>query len=323
MGGALLFQHRLDRNIERLGNPFSGLTERPVRPSATVPPTSQVEASHGTAPVNLLVVGSDSRISAGEPAEWSFGAQRTDAIMLVHLPGDRQAAHVVSIPRDSWVPIPGHRDAKINAAFSWGGPPLLIATVEQLTGVLVDHFVVTDFESFRAMTDALGGVEIVISDDWHDSRLGPFPAGAHLLSGDEALSFVRTRRGLPGGDFDRVQRHQSWMRAILKSVAQNPSDITRVATFLDTISQSIAADDGLTMGRMRELFFESTSIRPADVTFITAPHSGTGRSHDGQSIVLLDHALFDLLMKAIATDDATEFVRQNSHSLTILGPSAR
>src|SRR5450830_1684829 len=128
--GVLVLQNRLNGNIERIGDPFAGL---PTRPAV---PTPAASATSGSAtPINILMVGSDSRISAGDPAQWAAGAQRTDAIMLVHIPADRKSASLFSIPRDSWVDIPGHGQAKINAAFSWGGPALLIQTVEQLTNV--------------------------------------------------------------------------------------------------------------------------------------------------------------------------------------------
>ncbi len=114
LGTLLWFQRSLGHNIERLGDPFAEVSNRPV--AASQPATSSYEA------MNVLVLGSDSRISAGDPSQWQAGAQRTDAIMLIHIPADRQAAQVISIPRDSWVPIPGHGEAKINAAFSYGGP---------------------------------------------------------------------------------------------------------------------------------------------------------------------------------------------------------
>ena len=116
----------LSKNVETIGDPFQGLDTRPDL-------TGDTEPEGGKSPMNLLLLGSDSRISAGDPSQWKAGAQRTDAIMLVHLPADRQTAQVVSIPRDSWVPIPGHGEAKINAAFSYGGPSLMIQTVEHAT----------------------------------------------------------------------------------------------------------------------------------------------------------------------------------------------
>ena len=305
-GAAWWFQHQLDSNIERLGDPFAEIESSPQ------PEVEETEA------VNLLVLGSDSRISAGDPSQWEAGAQRTDAIMLVHLPANRKSAQVVSIPRDSWVDIPGHGQAKINAAFSYGGPSLMIQTVQDLTGVTIDHFVVTDFESFTAMTDALDGVRIRVPEDIGDGKQVFFKQGVHMMSGEEALAYARQRHGLVNGDFGRVQRQQNWMRAILAKVNNNRNDVGMMSNFFTTVSKSVAADDGFTIDRMRDLYMSARGLSTNDVDFMTAPYSGTGRSDDGQSIVVLDRERFDPLMKAIAKDEAGSYVREHADDLEVL-----
>ncbi|WP_235915397.1 LCP family protein [Puerhibacterium puerhi] len=312
-GAALWFKSQLEGNMEKLGDPFAQIDE------ATRPSVAPEDADA----VNMLVLGSDSRISAGDPTQWKAGAQRTDAIMLVHLAGDRQSAQVISIPRDSWVPIPGHGEAKINAAFSYGGPALMIDTVEQLTGVRIQHFAVTDFESFVNMTDALGGVEITIPEDISDGDKVSFTAGKHVLDGEQALAYARQRHGLANGDFGRVQRQQNWMRAIMAKVNNNRSNITMMSSFLRTVSESVATDDKLTFDEMTSLFMSARDIGTNDVTFLTAPYSGTGRSNDGQSIVVLDRARFDPLMAAIAADDAAQYVADNAENLEVLGATVK
>ena len=209
----LVVRNRLSANIERLGDPFAPLTDRP--PVATATPGTGMATTSGGAPaaMNVLVLGSDSRISAGDPSQWTAGAQRTDAIMLVHLPRGGGHAYVMSIPRDSWVAVPGHGMAKVNAAFSYGGPTLLIQTIEALTGVRIDHFALTDFTSFKAITDELGGVQITLKRDLYDGSTLVLPAGKQLLDGEQALLYVGSARPAPG-DFDRVQRQGAWMRAI-------------------------------------------------------------------------------------------------------------
>ncbi|WP_291796585.1 LCP family protein, partial [Cellulomonas sp.] len=188
--GVQVFQSRLNANIERIGDPFAALPTRPAAPAApTGAATAGAPAAAGPA-VNILLLGSDSRISAGDPNQWTYGGQRTDAVMLVHIPADRSGAYLFSIPRDSWVDIPGHGQAKINAAYSWGGPALLIQTVEQLTNVRIDHMAVTDFESFQALTDELGGVEITAPKDVYDGGTLVTQAGTHLLNGTQALAYV-------------------------------------------------------------------------------------------------------------------------------------
>ena len=134
----LWLRHSLSSKIETIDDPFAAISTRA--------PQQSVGANQKPA-TNILLLGSDSRISAGDPSQWEAGAQRTDAIMIVQVSGDRQEVSVVSIPRDTWVEVPGYGQAKINAAYSYGGPSLTIQTVEQLTGVHIDHFVIADFES--------------------------------------------------------------------------------------------------------------------------------------------------------------------------------
>lgn len=303
-GAAAYFGYRmsLDNNVEKL-DPFAEL-DPTTRPSA-----EPVEGP--TAPVNVLVLGSDSRISAGDPTAWEAGAQRTDAIMLVHLAADRQSAAAISIPRDSWVPIPGYGEAKINAAFSYGGPPLMIQTVENLTGVRIDHFAVTDFESFTALTDSLDGVEITVPD-------GSGGSVRQAMTGEEALAFTRERYALANGDFGRVQRQQAWMRAIVAKVNNNRRDPLKMTRFFDAVTSSVAVDKELTIDAMQELFDSARDISTNEITFMTVPYSGTGRSADGQSIVVLDRAMFDPLMQAVAKDELPDFLAANPDAMDVL-----
>ena len=315
VGGAGWVARPRDGNIEKLADPFEGLENRPD--PAPSDPEGASEA------VTVLVLGYDSRIAGGGPSQWEAGAQRTDAIMLVHLPADRQTAQVVSIPRDAWVPIPGHGEAKINAAFSYGGPPLMIQTVEDLTGVRIDHFAVTDFESFTTLTDALGGVQIRIPEDIGDGKKVFFEAGVHQMTGEEALTYTRQRHGLANGDFGRVQRQQNWMRAMLGKINNNRNDVAMMTRFFTAVSESVATDDGLTIDEMRNLYMSARGLSTNDVTFMTAPNSGTGRSADGQSIVVLDRARFDPLMASIANDSVGDYLVQNAEALEVLPPTVK
>jgi len=310
--GLQLFQSRLDSNIERIGDPFAAL---PSRPAVETP-------ADGTAsPINILMLGSDSRISAGDPSQWTYGGQRTDAIMLVHIPADRSGAYLFSIPRDSWVDIPGHNQAKINAAFSWGGPTLMIQTIEQLTDVRIDHMAVTDFDAFKALTDELGGVEITTPKDVYDNGVLVSQAGTHLLTGEQALTYVRERHGLARGDFDRVQRQQNWMRAIMARVQSQGTlgNAGQLLSFLTTVTKSIAVDNEFTLDTMRSLALGMKDVRSANVSFHTVPVKGTGTSSDGQSIVVIDRPAFDALMTAIRDDTVAEYLKANPDTGDTLG----
>ncbi|MCV2394571.1 LCP family protein [Actinotalea sp. M2MS4P-6] len=334
-GGAVAwYGWRLNSNVERIPDPFAGLTDRPESPTAVPVPAgdgSDPEETVLRAPMNVLVLGSDSRISAGDPSDWEAGAQRTDTIMLVHLPADASSAYVMSIPRDSWVPIPGYGTAKINAAYSYGGPTLLIQTIEDLTGVRIDHFAVTDFESFVSITDSLGGVTLNLAEPLYGrADMGTkgellAPAGEQLLDGSEALTWVRERYSLTRGDFDRVQRQQAWMRAILsqvtsKGILENPA---RTLAFLDTVSQAVAVDDGVDLAVMQDMVGRVRNLRSGDVHFLTVPISGTGWSPDGkQSIVRLNQSAFDELMAAVVADDVDGYLAAHADDVDQLGAVA-
>ena len=330
LGGALLVVVlvvvgvviKLDSNIERLDDPFAALPTRPTltqvpEPGATQPPAGeepvaapQEPAQGDLKPVNMLVLGTDSRISAGDPGQWERGAQRTDVMMLVHLPASGDAGYVMSIPRDSWVPIPGHGTAKLNAAFSLGGPSLLIQTIEQLTGVPIDHFAVADFESFQAITDALGGVRISLREDLvHKGELIA-GEGERVLSGEEALIYVRQRMNLARGDFDRVQRQQAWIRSMVDRARSQETlkDPAKWYPVLDAVTESVAVDAGLSRNRMVDLLMRVKDLKAHELSFFTVPIAGIGTSADGQSIVNLDQEHFDLLMTAVQQDRVDEFL---------------
>ncbi|KAE8765280.1 LytR family transcriptional regulator [Georgenia thermotolerans] len=308
-GVAAYLQARIDASIERIDDPFAPLTNRPDR------------VASGAGPVNILVLGSDSRISAGEPSQWAAGAQRTDTMMVVQISGDREHAYVMSIPRDSWVEIPGHGQNKINAAYSFGGPSLMIQTVENLTGIRIDHFAIADFESFAALTDELGGVEITMPNGLDNTGVA-LPPGTHTLDGEQALAYARQRHGVPGGDLGRVQRQQNWMRSILQAVyrADRLADPVGLTRLLQTVGQTVAVDEGFTMGKMRNLAVSMRDIRPNDLVFMTAPNLGTGRSPDGaQSIVLLDEGRFGALCNALAADSVANYLEVNPGAVVTLG----
>jgi len=296
---------RYDSNIERFADPFIQIpaAERPAPP-----PT----VAGATRPLNVLLLGSDSRISAGDATQWSYGAQRTDAIMLVHVQGDRKAAQVVSIPRDTWVPIPGHGSAKINAAFSWGGMPLMVRTVEALSGLKIDHVAVVDFDGFKQLTDDLGGVDITIAKATKDER-ATWTAGEHHMDGATALKYVRQRHNLPGGDFDRVKRQQNWIRAVVSKLGasgtlRNPVALDRALT---TLSKSVSTDAGFGMDKIGDLVTSLSGVKKGGLLFLTMPNDGAGWSPDGkQSIVKVDKVRAPALFKAVRVDRVTDWIER-------------
>jgi LCP family protein required for cell wall assembly len=172
---------------------------------------------------NWLLVGSDSRedLSPEQQAALATGGDtgsgRTDTILLVHIPGPFSGGHatMVSIPRDSYVDIPGHGMDKINAAFAVGGPSLLAQTVEQDTGLRLDHYAEIGFAGFGDVVDALGGVQVCPTDPINDPLAGiNLPARCQDLDGPSALGYVRTR-ATPRADLDRMIHQREFMSALL------------------------------------------------------------------------------------------------------------
>jgi LCP family protein required for cell wall assembly len=260
---------------------------------------------------NWLLIGSDTRVEGEQANQTSYGGQRSDTIMLVHLPKDRKAAYLISFPRDSWVTIPGHGKSKINAAFSWGGYPLLIRTIESLTGARVDHFAILNFEGMQTMTNALGGVDVRVSqtvtDPMHHQT---WQAGVNHLDGERALWFVRQRYGLAGGDFDRIKRQQAFLKALAnKAVSRgtfrNPLKLNR---FLEALTKSVSVDDTVGMGDLRSLAFSARGMRAGDIAFMTAPTKGTGRVGT-QSVVFLDPVKDKALFTALRQDTVADYLR--------------
>ncbi|GAB3463725.1 LCP family protein [Kineococcus endophyticus] len=190
------------------------------------------ERPAATPGTTYLVVGSDSRdgLSPEEIAEYSAGGadisgQRTDTIMLLHVPDGGGPAALISVPRDSWVPIPGHGKNKINAAFAIGGAPLLMETVEQVSGLRIDHYVETGFGGFAQIVNAVGGVTMCPAKAVDDVRAGlNIAAGCQQMDGKTALGYARYRYTDVQGDFGRVQRQRELLGAIT-SKAASPSTL--------------------------------------------------------------------------------------------------
>ncbi|WP_225845231.1 LCP family protein [Streptomyces sp. HPF1205] len=302
------FEHYTGR-VQRIPDAFpTGVPQ-----SALPPPAKGGET--------FLLVGLDSRSdlpTTGKDAaapEWKPGAQRSDTMMLVHLPADHQHAYVVSLPRDSWVDVPGHGMAKLNAAFSWGGPPLLIDTVQRLTRVRVDHLAVIDWSGFKKLTDAIGGVDLTV-DKTVPRRNGPggvWTAGTHHMNGSEALDYVRERYGLPRGDLDRTHRQQNFLRAVLSktlttSTFTNPLKLKRT---LDQVTSVVSVDDRLSNGDLRDLVWNMRHVRSSDMVFMNAPVAGFDMIRK-QSVVLLDPNGTSAMWEAMRNDDMARYVATNT-----------
>jgi LCP family protein required for cell wall assembly len=199
---------------------------------------------------NWLIVGSDTRQGLTRQQIdnlhlGTIGANASDSLMLLHMGGGRPV--LVSIPRDSYVPIPGHGQNKINAALAFGGPTLLIQTVESVTGLRIDHYMGIGFGGLVSVVNTIGGVRICLPTALHDANSGVnLSAGCHNLNGTQALAFVRDRHSFATSDLQRIADQRAFLKAML-SKATNPGVYLNPFTalpFASTAAGSIAVDKG-------------------------------------------------------------------------------
>jgi LCP family protein required for cell wall assembly len=285
-------------------------------PESKRPPAAKRNAQ------NFLLVGSDSRDGAngqgtqGTGSEFVTG-QRSDTVILIHLFGSSEKAQLVSFPRDSYVEIPAFTNpktkttrsahfGKLNSAFSEGGAPLLIATIENLTRVRINHFLQVDFTGFKGMVNKLGGVDVCLTKPAKDSFSGiDLSAGNHHISGDVALAFVRQRHGLANGDIDRIARQQQFIGSLVHKVlsAGTLLDPFKLNDFLDVATSSLKADKGLTGNDLKNLAFRLKSFNSGGVLFTTVPISDISGRRNGASVVLLDDTQAAVMFGAIQRDE--------------------
>jgi LCP family protein required for cell wall assembly len=263
--------------------------------------------------VNILLIGADSRSGLGDITSGKQTGTRADTMMLVHVAGNRKSVQVMSIMRDLWVDVPGHGEAKINAAFSWGGVPLAVQTIEQLLGTRIDHVASIDFGGFAEMSTAVGGVDVASPVAFTSKNMSgyTFEKGINHLEGQKALAFVRERYAFASGDFQRVQNQQAFMKGLLTTVTTVDGfpDVGMLGRFFTATAPHVRTDDGLNLQALVSLGYGLRTVRASDVDFFTLPTSGTGTSADGQSIVLGDPAAIADLAAALQADDLTTFVR--------------
>ncbi|GIM89319.1 hypothetical protein Ato02nite_011120 [Paractinoplanes toevensis] len=267
---------------------------------------------------NFLVLGVDTRVG------WTQGQSRSDTIMLVHVAGDRRHASIVSFPRDSYVYIPpvagrwAGGKTKINAAYAWGGAPLVVQVVSHLTGVGIDHVVRVDFAAIRKITDIVGGVDVTVRKTVRDGRTGHrFKAGVNHLDGKEAEIYVRQRYGLAEGDFDRVKRQQQYLHALTGKVLSmgvltNP---IRLNELLSEAARSLVVDQALDLGRtVRQL----SGLRQDDLAFTTIPSTGFVHTTAGTAN-RLNTAGCRALFLALRTDTMTDYFRTHKGYQAVTG----
>ncbi|WP_442320070.1 LCP family protein [Catenuloplanes nepalensis] len=262
--------------------------------------------------MNILILGSDTR----DPDNPS--GSRSDTIILAHLTQGRSSAQLVSIPRDTWVSVPktkdgqGGQDAKINAAYAWGGIPLMVQTVEKFTQVRIDHVALIDFAGFKDIVDALGGVEIDVAEGFTSTHsLNPdgrrtFVKGRQTMDGAAALDYARERYAFADGDFTRIEHQQQVIKAILDKAVSGGmlTSPGQVNSFLRATADAVTVDDTLSIADMAA---DMRHLRSDNLTFITSPTKGTGQV-GAESVVLADTEKAKSFYDAVRRDAVPEIL---------------
>ncbi|ATG53174.1 transcriptional regulator [Brachybacterium vulturis] len=264
-----------------------------------VPALSGAEDTPGT---TYLIAGSDRRDGEAVDEDGTTGA-RADTMMLLHkAPGGN--SYLVSLPRDTLVEIPGYGGYKLNAAYSFGGAPLLVETVEEFTGLTVDHYVEIGFDGVSDVVDSVGHVNLCIDQDVDDEKSGLVMAeGCHDVGGEQALAFVRARYFDPTADLGRQQRQQQFVGALMEratspSVMLNPVAQVRLAG-AGSGALTTSEDTGiLDVGRMAltargAMNAGSTPTIPIEDPQYRTEHSGVAILTDDEDIAAFFAAVGD------------------------------
>jgi LCP family protein required for cell wall assembly len=246
-------------------------------------PTPEVKG-----PINVLVMGSDTREGANGKGIGGDTPGLSDTTILLHLSADRKFAYGVSLPRDAMVERPacprknGNGTdpgglTQFNAAYAIGGPACTVKTVEALTNIRIDHFVVVDFVGFKSMVNAINGVTVCVPEEVNDT-VGhiQLPAGTYKVTGQQALDYVRVRHdlGAPTGDIGRMKRQQTFISAMIKKVVSagtlaNPFRLTK---FLNAATNSLTTDPGFAnLKQLASLGNSLKSIGLDEIKFVTVP----------------------------------------------------
>jgi LCP family protein required for cell wall assembly len=300
--GVWLYLGNINNKLDRT-DPFSAITGG--RPAKVV-----------DGAFNILLLGSDSRdpdAPIDQAGEW-----RTDTIVLMHVSADHKKAYLISFPRDLYVHVPASADgqhgntmAKINAAYAWGGLPLMVQTVEGYTGVRIDHVAIIDFAGFKQVVDALGGVEMNVEKTIKSIHkpYRTFKKGLNKMNGAEALDYVRQRYQFADGDFARIRHQQQFIKAIMdKAVSTDTlANPIKLNNFLNATVKAVKVDKDFDL---RSMAVQFRNMKSENLEFMTSPHLSP-ETIDGQSVVPGDKPKALALYDAVAHDTVAAWVAQN------------
>jgi LCP family protein required for cell wall assembly len=259
-------------------------------------------------PLNILLAGVDLRsgLTAQQQQELHVGhdvSSNSDTMMLIHVSADRSQVTVISLPRDSWVQIPGQGMNKINAAFGLGGPQLMVKTVESSTGLTINDFIQVNFLGFVKVIDALGGVNLCLPYSVNDPYSGlDLTAGVHHVNGLTALEYARDRHSFALSDLARIQDQQRLLASLLSEAISSGTlaDPLKLSRFLQAAVAAVKVDQNLNVTALAD---QLRGISSRNVTFMTVPLASTNYlTSSGQSAVLWDATASGALFTNLKND---------------------
>lgn len=240
-----------------------------------------VSTSAASAGQNWLMTGYAGKVTKSQETTFHVGPNddpSSDTIMLLHIPAGGGRPILVSLPRDSYVPIPGHGYNKINAAFSFGGPQLLVHTVQNLTGLRINHYMGVGYAGFVSVVNDVGGVRMCLPGPLKSKAAGlDLTAGCHNLDGVQALAFVRDRHSFATEDLQRIQDERLLVKALLTKLTSAGTLVNPFATIpaVEGTARTITVDRGTQLYQLAEAAFalrdpQTTTVPIADANYLTA-----------------------------------------------------
>ncbi|WP_417373164.1 LCP family protein [Glutamicibacter protophormiae] len=266
--------------------------------------------------MNIMLVGVDHADDNSDQSAALDGAvsQRSDSMMLVHIPEDRSQVYIMSTVRDMYVEIPGYGKNKLNAAVSFGGIPLLVQTMEGLFDTKVDHVAMIDFDGFKELSTALGGVTVQndIPFTAHDTDYF-YPEGEITLEGDRALRFVRERKSFSNGDYQRVANQRKFIAAAASQMLSTDTLTNPVKLYdiVDKVSPYLTFDSGFDAATLVGLGMQLKKVDTNNLAMFTMPTAGSSTSADGQSIELPSEQAILQIREALKSDTMDEYLEEN------------
>lgn len=266
--------------------------------------------------MNVLMLGVDHAADDNDASAALSGAveQRSDSMMLVHIPEDRSQVYVMSMVRDMYVDIPGYGKNKLNAAVSLGGVPLLMQTVEGMFDTKIDHVAMVDFEGFKELSTALGGVTVDNDIPFTANDTDYFyPKGIVNLEGDRALRFVRERKSFTNGDYQRVANQRKFIAAAANKLLSSDTLTNPVKLYdiVDTVSPYLTFDDEFDAATLVGLGLQMKNVDTRNMEMFTMPTAGTSVDARGQSIELASEQAVAQIGEALRTDDMAKYLKEN------------